>query len=105
MYGLLFLTTNWRIGIRRQMNESDTDANSKAIDSLLNFETVKYFNNEKLEAKRFDNAMAHYEKAATRSWESLSWLNFGQTLIFTFGQILCMVLSGIAVLNGTQNDW
>ena len=96
------LTTNWRIGIRRQMNESDTDANSKAIDSLLNFETVKYFNNEKLEAKRFDNAMAHYEKAATRSWESLSWLNFGQTLIFTFGQILCMVLSGIAVLNGTQ---
>ena len=96
------LTTNWRIGIRRQMNDSDTDANSKAIDSLLNFETVKYFNNEKLEAKRFDNAMAHYEKAATRSWESLSWLNFGQSVIFTIGQILCMVLSGIAVLEGTQ---
>ena len=96
------VATNWRIGIRRQMNESDTDANTKAIDSLLNFETVKYFNNEKLESTRYDSAMAHYEKAATRSWVSLSWLNFGQIGLFTVGQIICMVLSGIAVIQGTQ---
>ena len=96
------VATNWRIGIRRQMNESDTDANTKAIDSLLNFETVKYFNNEKLESARYDNAMAHYEKAATKSWVSLSWLNFGQIALFTVGQIICMVLSGIAVIQGTQ---
>ncbi|MEP3275215.1 MAG: ABC transporter ATP-binding protein/permease [Stappiaceae bacterium] len=95
--------TNWRILIRRQMNDSDTDANSKAIDSLLNFETVKYFNNEKLEAQRFDGAMASYEKAAVKTWVSLAWLNMGQTVIFTIGMIICMVLSGQAVLNGTQS--
>ncbi len=95
--------TNWRIIIRRQMNDSDTDANSKAIDSLLNFETVKYFNNEELEARRFDGAMASYEKAAVKTWVSLAWLNMGQTVIFTVGMIICMVLSGLAVLNGTQS--
>src|SRR5262245_56042729 len=70
--------SDWRIGIRRDMNASDTDANSKAIDSLLNFETVKYFGNEAMEAKRFDGAMARYEVSATRIWTSLGWLNFGQ---------------------------
>jgi ABC-type transport system involved in Fe-S cluster assembly fused permease/ATPase subunit len=60
------------------MNDSDTDANTKAIDSLLNFETVKYFGNEEMEAKRFDASMARYEKSATQVWTSLGWLNFGQ---------------------------
>ncbi len=60
------------------MNDSDTDANTKAIDSLLNFETVKYFNNERMEAERFDRSMARYEVAATKTWTSLGWLNFGQ---------------------------
>ena len=69
---------NWRIAIRRDMNESDTDANSKAIDSLLNFETVKYFANEKMEAERFDASMASYERSAIRIWTSLGFLNFGQ---------------------------
>ena len=95
-------TTNWRIKIRKVMNESDTDANSKAIDSLLNFETVKYFNNERLEASRFDNSMATYENAAVRTWVTLAWLNIGQTFIFTVGTIFCMVLSGYSVMNGTQ---
>ncbi|EBW1603960.1 ABC transporter ATP-binding protein/permease, partial [Salmonella enterica subsp. enterica serovar Kottbus] len=70
--------SDWRIAIRREMNDSDTDANTKAIDSLLNFETVKYFGNEKMEAERFDRSMARYEKAATKTWTSLGWLNFGQ---------------------------
>src|SRR5690606_35911837 len=63
--------SNWRIAIRRDMNESDTDANAKAVDSLLNFETVKYFGNEALEARRFDSAMAGYERAAVRIWAAL----------------------------------
>ncbi|KAB2860756.1 MAG: metal ABC transporter permease, partial [Bauldia sp.] len=67
--------SDWRIKIRRTMNESDNDANSKAIDSLLNFETVKYFGNEKMEARRFDRAMERYEGAAVRIWTSLAWLN------------------------------
>lgn len=94
--------SNWRINIRREMNNSDTDANSKAIDSLLNFETVKYFGNEEMEAKRFDNSMAEYESAAVRVWTSLAWLNIGQTVILTIGMAACMILSAIAVQNGTQ---
>ncbi|MHA1189463.1 MAG: ABCB family ABC transporter ATP-binding protein/permease, partial [Alphaproteobacteria bacterium] len=94
--------SDWRISIRREMNESDTDANSKAVDSLLNFETVKYFGNEAMEAERFDRSMAKYEDAATRTWTSLSWLNLGQTVIFTIGMILCMILSARAVLAGEQ---
>src|SRR5690606_12186788 len=92
--------SNWRIAIRRDMNESDTDANSKAIDSLLNFETVKYFGNETLEAKRFDGAMAGYERAATRIWTSLGWLNFGQGVIFWAGMIVLSVMAAIGVMNG-----
>ena len=94
--------SDWRISIRRTMNDSDTDANTKAIDSLLNFETVKYFGNEEMEAKRFDQSMARYEKAATSVWTSLGWLNFGQGVIFGLGTTVMMVISGLSVLNGHQ---
>jgi ATP-binding cassette subfamily B protein len=94
--------TNWRIGIRREMNESDTDARSKAVDSLLNFETVKYFGNEALEATRFDRAMGRYESAAVRALTSLAWLNFGQTAIFSAGMAACMIMAARGVLSGEQ---
>ncbi len=94
--------SDWRISIRRSMNDSDTDANTKAIDSLLNFETVKYFGNEEMEAKRFDVSMAKYEKAATDVWTSLGWLNFGQGVIFGLGTLVMMVMSGLAVQRGEQ---
>lgn len=94
--------SDWRIGIRRAMNDSDTDANTKAIDSLLNFETVKYFGNEEMEAKRFDASMARYEKSATQVWTSLGWLNFGQGLIFGIGTAIIMVMSALAVQRGEQ---
>jgi ATP-binding cassette, subfamily B, heavy metal transporter len=93
--------SNWRIAIRRDMNESDTDANSKAIDSLLNFETVKYFANEKMEAERFDRSMARYERSAIRIWSSLGVLNFGQALIFYIGVIIIGVMAAMGVMNGT----
>ncbi len=92
--------SDWRISIRRTMNESDTDANTKAIDSLLNFETVKYFGNEEMEAKRFDKSMERYEKAATDVWTSLGWLNFGQGVIFGIGTTIMLVLSAWSVQRG-----
>jgi ABC-type transport system involved in Fe-S cluster assembly fused permease/ATPase subunit len=92
--------SNWRISIRRDMNTSDTDANSKAIDSLLNYETVKYFANEDLEAKRFDVSMAQYERSAIRIWNSLGLLNFGQALIFYAGVAVIGVMTVIGVLAG-----
>lgn len=94
--------SDWRIAIRRDMNESDTDANTKAIDSLLNFETVKYFNNERMEAERYDASMERYEHAATRIWTSLGWLNFGQGIIFGTGMAIMMVMSALAVQRGDQ---
>ncbi|WP_159590861.1 ABCB family ABC transporter ATP-binding protein/permease [Chelativorans xinjiangense] len=94
--------SDWRITIRREMNESDTDANTKAIDSLLNFETVKYFNNEAMEANRFDRSMGRYEEAATKTWTSLGWLNFGQGVIFGLGMAAAMGLSAWEVMRGTQ---
>ncbi len=94
--------SDWRISIRRDMNDNDTDANSKAVDSLLNFETVKYFGNEKLEAQRFGISMERYESAATRVWTSLAWLNFGQAIIMGSGMAACMVLSAYAVQRGEQ---
>jgi ABC-type transport system involved in Fe-S cluster assembly fused permease/ATPase subunit len=94
--------SDWRIAIRRDMNDSDTDANTKAIDSLLNYETVKYFGNEAMEAARFDKSMARYEIAATRTWTSLGWLNFGQGVIFGAGMLVVMVLSAREVMAGTQ---
>ena len=94
--------SDWRIAIRRDMNESDTDANSKAIDSLLNFETVKYFGNEEMEAGRYDQSMERYEHAATRIWTSLGWLNLGQGIIFGAGMAVMMVMSAMAVQRGEQ---
>jgi ATP-binding cassette subfamily B protein len=94
--------SDWRIAIRRSMNDSDTDANTKAIDSLLNFETVKYFGNEEMEARRFDSSMARYEKSATQVWTSLGWLNFGQGVIFGLGTTAMMVMSALAVQRGEQ---
>jgi ATP-binding cassette subfamily B protein len=93
--------SNWRISIRRDMNESDTDANSKAIDSLLNFETVKYFANERMEAQRFDKSMERYERSAIRIWTSLGFLNFGQAVIFYAGVIVIGILCVQGVLAGT----
>ncbi len=84
--------TEWRINIRRSMNESDTDASGKAVDSLLNFETVKYFGSEAREASRYDKAMERFEKASVKAYISLAVLNAGQAIIFTGGLTLCMVL-------------
>ena len=84
------------------MNESDNEANTKAIDSLLNFETVKYFGNEEMEARRFDDSMRLYESAATKTWTSLGWLNFGQGLIFGTGMTIVMVMSALEVQRGNQ---
>jgi ATP-binding cassette subfamily B protein len=94
--------SDWRIAIRRDMNDSDTDANTKAVDSLLNYETVKYFGNEKMEAARYDRSMARYEDAATRTWTSLGWLNFGQGVIFGLGMAAVMALSAWEVTQGTH---
>nr|WP_319485310.1 ABC transporter ATP-binding protein/permease [uncultured Cohaesibacter sp.] len=94
--------TSWRIDIRRRMNQSDNDANSKAVDSLLNYETVKYFGNEAMETARYDSSMAVYQKAAISTWVSLAWLNFGQTVIFSIGMAVCMALSAYGVMQGTQ---
>lgn len=93
--------SNWRIAIRRDMNDSDTDANGKAIDSLLNFETVKYFANEKMEAQRFDASMEKYERSAVRIWTSLGFLNFGQALIFYAGTVVILVMAVLGVMNRT----
>ena len=95
-----FKVTEWRVQIRRQMNDQDTDANQKAIDSLLNFETVKYFNAEAREAKRYDTAMAAYEGFAVRTGQSLSVLNMGQSFIITTGLIIVMVMSAFGVQAG-----
>ncbi|WP_108460272.1 ABCB family ABC transporter ATP-binding protein/permease [Devosia naphthalenivorans] len=104
IWGYLYFTikaSNWRIAIRRDMNESDTDANGKAIDSLLNFETVKYFANEEMEARRYDASMAGYERSAIRIWTSLGFLNFGQALIFYAGFLIISVLAINGVMAGT----
>jgi len=96
-----FWASERRISIRRDMNESDTEAHSKAVDSLLNYETVKYFGNEELEARRFDSSMARYEKAAIRTYTSLGMLNSGQAIIFTLGTVVCMLLAARDVTSGT----
>lgn len=94
--------TDWRVGIRRTMNDSDTDANTKAVDSLLNFETVKYFGAEEREAKRYDTSMASYEKASIKSYTSLAVLNSGQAVIFTVALTLCLVMAAQDVLAGNH---
>ncbi|WP_050929958.1 ABCB family ABC transporter ATP-binding protein/permease [Aestuariivita boseongensis] len=95
-----FAVTEWRVKLRREMNEQDTDANQKAIDSLLNFETVKYFGAEGREARRYDSAMRLYEQAALKTSYSLAFLNFGQSFLITGGLIGVMVLAAIGVQNG-----
>ncbi|MBU9699501.1 ABC transporter ATP-binding protein/permease [Rhodobacteraceae bacterium HSP-20] len=92
--------TEWRVKIRREMNEQDTDANQKAIDSLLNFETVKYFNAEAREAARYDRAMQRYEVAAVKTGQSLSFLNAGQALLITTGLVIVMVMAAMGVQRG-----
>ena len=95
-----FAVTEWRVKIRREMNEQDTDANQKSIDSLLNFETVKYFGAEAREASRYDAAMAGYEKAALKTSYSLAFLNFGQSVLITGGLVVVMVMAAIGVEQG-----
>ena len=95
-----FAITEWRVKLRRKMNEQDTDANQKAIDSLLNFETVKYFGAAGREAARYDEAMAGYEAAALKTSYSLAVLNFGQAVLITAGLVAVMLLAAIGVQAG-----
>ena len=96
-----FKVTEWRVRIRKEMNDQDTDANQKAIDSLLNFETVKYFGAERREAARYDGAMKRYAAAALKTSYSLAFLNFGQSFLITTGLVLVMVMAAIGVSQGT----
>jgi ATP-binding cassette subfamily B protein len=100
--GFTYHATEWRIGIRRRMNDSDSDANTKAIDSLLNYETVKYFVAEARETRRYDRAMERYETASVRSYVSLAVLNAGQAVIFTAGLAAVMVMCAIGVQSGAN---
>ena len=100
--GFTFYATEWRIGIRRKMNDSDNDANTKAIDSLLNYETVKYFSAEEREAKRYDRSMARYEDASVKAYTSLAVLNAGQAVVFAIGLAAAMVLCARGVEAGTN---
>jgi len=97
-----YLATEWRISIRREMNTSDTDANAKAIDSLLNYETVKYFSAETREGKRYDRAMERYEDASVKAYVSLAVLNAGQAVVFTLGLAATMVLCVRGIERGTN---
>lgn len=95
-----YFATEWRIGIRRRMNDSDTDANVKAIDSLLNYETVKYFSAEEREARRYDISMERYEEASVQAYVSLAVLNAGQATIFAIGLAVCMIMCAYGVQQG-----
>ena len=95
-----FAVTEWRVKLRREMNNQDTDANQKAIDSLLNFETVKYFGAEEREAQRYDVSMRAYAKAALKTSYSLAFLNFGQSMLITCGLVGVMVLAALGVQSG-----
>ena len=97
-----FAATNWRMSIRRSMNESDTDANTKAIDSLLNYETVKYFGAEAREAQRYERSMARYESMSVKTYTSLTLLNAGQAVIFTVGLAGVMMMSVAGIRQGTH---
>ncbi len=96
-----FKVTEWRVKIRREMNQQDTDANQKAIDSLLNYETVKYFSAENREAARYDVSMKSYEKLAIQTNYTLGFLNFGQSVLITGGLVAVMVLAALGVQDGT----
>jgi len=97
-----YVATEWRIGIRRRMNESDSDANTKAIDSLLNYETVKYFGAEPHETRRYDRSMARYEDASVKAYTSLAVLNAGQAVIFTIGLTVAMGMCALAIRDGSK---
>ncbi|MGM4927273.1 ABCB family ABC transporter ATP-binding protein/permease [Tardiphaga sp. 619_E2_N8_5] len=97
-----YLATEWRIAIRRNMNESDTEANTKAIDSLLNYETVKYFSAETREAERYDKTVERFERASVKTYTSLAVLNTGQAIIFTLGLTSTMLMCAVGVRNGTH---
>jgi ATP-binding cassette, subfamily B, heavy metal transporter len=97
-----YIATEWRIEIRRKMNDSDTEANTKAIDSLLNYETVKYFGAEEREARRYDRSMERYEEASVRTYTSLAILNAGQAVVFTAGLTATMVMCAFGIRNGTH---
>ena len=92
--------TNWRLAFRRAMNDTDQEANTKAVDSLLNYETVKYFNNEAHEARRYDESLSRYEHAYARSEVSLNALNAGQALIMSLGLTVVMLLAGRGIVHG-----
>jgi ATP-binding cassette, subfamily B, heavy metal transporter len=100
--GFTYQATEWRIAIRRKMNDSDTDANTKAIDSLLNYETVKYFGAEDREARRYDRSMERYETASVKAYTSLAVLNAGQAVIFTVGLGAVMVMCAYGIRSGTN---
>jgi ATP-binding cassette, subfamily B, heavy metal transporter len=100
--GFTFYATEWRMSIRRKMNDSDNDANAKAIDSLLNYETVKYFSAEEREARRYDRSMARYEEASIRAYTSLALLNAGQAIVFSVGLTAAMVLCVYGIEAGTN---
>jgi ATP-binding cassette, subfamily B, heavy metal transporter len=95
-----YVATEWRIEIRRKMNDSDTEANTKAIDSLLNYETVKYFGSEQREAERYDLSMERYERASVKTYTSLALLNTGQAVIFTAGLTGTMLMCALGVRAG-----
>jgi ATP-binding cassette subfamily B protein len=95
-----YIATEWRIEIRRRMNDSDTEANTKAIDSLLNYETVKYFSAEQREATRYDRSMERYERASVKTYTSLALLNTGQAIIFTAGLTANMLMCAVGVRSG-----
>ena len=95
--------TNRRVSIRRVMNDSDSDAQSKAVDSLLNYETVKYFGNEVHEAQRYDESLARYERAAVRNQVTLNMLNLGQAVIIAIGLAVVMLMAAQGVLQGTMS--
>src|SRR6266446_1541526 len=97
-----YLATEWRIEIRRKMNDSDTEANTKAIDSLLNYETVKYFSAEQREAERYDRSMERYEHNSVKTYTSLAVLNTGQAVIFTLGLTAIMLICALGVRDGSK---
>jgi ATP-binding cassette subfamily B protein len=99
--GFTFAVTEWRIDIRRRANELDSKANTRAIDSLLNYETVKYFNNEEFEARRYDENLRQYETAAVKTEASLGLLNIGQSFIIAIAITLLMILAAEGVVAGT----
>lgn len=98
--GYTYQATEWRISIRKRMNDSDTEASTKAVDSLLNYETVKYFGAERRETERYDRSMERYESASTQTYTSLAVLNAGQAAIFTAGMTAVMALAARDIMAG-----